>query len=69
VGFLRPGGVLLVSEPPDAGGRWPDIGLAQLGLQRPERVGGVAVLRFPGAPEGERVYPRPTRQLIKHPLF
>jgi 16S rRNA (guanine527-N7)-methyltransferase len=32
-GFLRPGGVLVVSEPPNPGaGRWPASGLAILGL-------------------------------------
>jgi len=31
-GFLRPGGQLLVSEPPDTGGRWPEDGLRELGL-------------------------------------
>lgn len=35
VGFLRPGGRLVVSEPPDDGerrGRWPDDGLDALGF-------------------------------------
>jgi 16S rRNA (guanine527-N7)-methyltransferase len=34
VGFLRPGGQLLVSEPPSGGSasRWPEEGLEQLGL-------------------------------------
>ena len=69
VGFLRPDGVLLVSEPPDGGERWPDAGLARLGLMRLARIGGVAVLRFTGTREGEPLYPRATRQLVKHPLY
>lgn len=33
VGFLEPGGILVVSEPPTAeADRWPDAGLARLGL-------------------------------------
>jgi 16S rRNA (guanine527-N7)-methyltransferase len=36
VGFLAPGGRLLVSEPPGgAAGRWDDAGLARLGLSGP----------------------------------
>jgi 16S rRNA (guanine527-N7)-methyltransferase len=34
-GFVRPGGRLSVSEPPGGDpGRWPDAGLAELGLRR-----------------------------------
>ncbi len=38
--FLRPGGILIVSEPPVApsvaldDARWPEVGLAEVGLQR-----------------------------------
>ncbi|HVW34600.1 MAG TPA: RsmG family class I SAM-dependent methyltransferase [Acidimicrobiia bacterium] len=32
VGFLRNGGVLIVSEPPSDEARWPDDGLERLGL-------------------------------------
>lgn len=36
VGFLRPGGQLVVSEPPDPDpGRWPEASLAVLGLEPP----------------------------------
>ena len=60
--LLRPGGVLVVSEPPDgAGDRWPADGLATVGLAVAERRPGppaVAVLvqdgpcppRFPRRP-------------------
>jgi 16S rRNA (guanine527-N7)-methyltransferase len=46
VGFLRPGGRLVVSEPPDDDegdripGRWPAEGLDQLGFGRPVVGGG-----------------------------
>jgi 16S rRNA (guanine527-N7)-methyltransferase len=57
VGFLGPGGELVVSEPPGgAPGRWDTEGLARLGLGEPEvRAGGgasiarVKQLRPPGA--------------------
>jgi len=44
VGFLRPGGVLVVSEPPGGDGavndqaRWPEEGVAQLGLRMAGRI-------------------------------
>src|SRR5690606_28133073 len=39
-GLLRPGGLLLVAEPPDGGeGRWPADGLATLGLEDEGRRG------------------------------
>jgi 16S rRNA (guanine527-N7)-methyltransferase len=42
VGFLRPGGRLVVSEPPDLDpGRWPPDGLDALGLGPALRAGGV----------------------------
>jgi len=53
VGFLLPGGRLLVAEPPEADGeRWPTGGLTELGLTGPElgRSAGVtaAVLTLAG---------------------
>ncbi len=33
-GFLRPGGLLVVSEPPEGPDRWSDRGLAELGMAR-----------------------------------
>ena len=68
--FLRPGGQLLVSEPPDADGRWPAEGLAELGL--------VALPPAPGAPLVQRLcqettcgdrYPRRDGVPAKRPLF
>lgn len=46
--FLRPGGVLVVSEPPDGdpAARWPDAGLTTVGLARdPAAPTGVVRLR------------------------
>ena len=43
VGFLRPGGRLVVSEPPDESAvavRWPTAGLEELGFGPPARGGG-----------------------------
>lgn len=69
--FLRVGGHLLVSEPPEAGpdDRWPDA-LAQLGLRArgvnpgPPRI---AVLeQVDLCPES---YPRPSGRPVKRPLF
>lgn len=68
--FLRVGGRLLVSEPPDEADRWPAPGLARLGL----------ALLSPGA-ESPRLaslaqvnpcpdtYPRPVGRPGKRPLF
>lgn len=39
VGFLRLGGALVVSEPPDAPDRWPAEGLDALGLGAADRCG------------------------------
>lgn len=39
VGFLRIGGHLVVSEPPDPANRWPTTGLAHLGLSVPVTCG------------------------------
>jgi 16S rRNA (guanine527-N7)-methyltransferase len=73
VGFLKPWGRLVVSEPP--GGvrpdRWPPDGLADLGLRGPERRGDedarVAVLTV-AAPVSER-WPRRTGVPAKRPLW
>jgi len=66
--LLEDGGLLVVSEPPDAGSRWPGAELAKLGL-----VGltvtepAYAVLRRQG-PGPER-FPRRTGVPWKRPLF
>jgi len=70
--FLREGGHLLVTEPPDAGDRWPVEGLAQLGLERrdppPVEVHSkVAVFRSV-TPCPDR-YPRRNGMPAKRPLF
>jgi len=69
VGFLEPGGVLLVADPPDAGpDRWPADSLAELGLVAdPATTGGPSLtrLRLPG-----RVADRwPRRAPAKRPLW
>jgi 16S rRNA (guanine527-N7)-methyltransferase len=62
VGFLTPGGRLLVTEPPDPDpGRWPATGLARLGLG-PARPGpGHVEIRRTGAPIDDWPRPRPAR--------
>lgn len=72
--FLRVGGVMVVSEPPDSptGERWPAAGLDVLGLVpvsavRPVTTYGYQVLRKDG-PSPER-YPRRTGVPAKRPLF
>jgi 16S rRNA (guanine527-N7)-methyltransferase len=73
VGFLRPGGHLAVSEPPDADRqeRWNPSGLKQLGLGGPDlrRTGGasVAVLTLT-EPVADR-WPRRTGIPTKRPLW
>ncbi|MDQ2678576.1 MAG: class I SAM-dependent methyltransferase [Actinomycetota bacterium] len=75
VGFLTgPGARLLVSEPPDATAselRWPDAGLAVLGLarRRLERShGGTVQELVMTAPPADR-YPRRVGVPAKRPLF
>jgi 16S rRNA (guanine527-N7)-methyltransferase len=73
--FLRPGGLLVVSEPPGSGeadDRWPAEGLAELGLARPRLVRfadrfSYRVLEKTGL-LGER-YPRRTGVPARRPLF
>jgi 16S rRNA (guanine527-N7)-methyltransferase len=65
-GLLRVGGHLIVSEPPDSPSRWPDEGLARVGFgpALPEGL----VVRIPLRQVIPEI-PRPTRQLVKRPLF
>jgi 16S rRNA (guanine527-N7)-methyltransferase len=66
--LLQPGGTCWVSQPPAAdAGRWPDAGLALLGLRRGRRVEGWIALDLV-APCPER-YPRRVGIPAKRPLF
>lgn len=73
VGFLRPGGHLVVTEPPGEpeGSRWPAEGLAALGLHGPEVRGEpgprFAVLTLP-EPASDR-WPRRVGVPAKRPLW
>jgi 16S rRNA (guanine527-N7)-methyltransferase len=70
VGFLEPGGTLLVAEPPDPEpGRWPTDGLAQLGLARLDlvREGGFGVARLRAPDDAGERWPR--RAPAKRPLW
>ena len=68
-GFLRPGGMLIVAEPPDEQPeRWPLAGLQELGLRRePAATSSVAVLRAIGEPN-ENV-PRAWRTMERRPRW
>lgn len=69
--LLRPGGILVVSEPPaPVADRWPAAGLAQLGLALGPRSPASPVVqtlrRVAACPD---VYPRRDGQPAKRPLF
>ncbi|MCO5311506.1 MAG: class I SAM-dependent methyltransferase [Microthrixaceae bacterium] len=71
VGFLRPGGVLLVSEPTDRRDRWPTEGLSQLGLAAEAGINYKhtriqALRRVAPLPDS---YPRGVGVPARHPLF
>lgn len=71
-GFLRVGGVAVVSEPPDArSGRWPEDALAALGLGPARRVthGGRHFVVLPKMRTVPTGIPRPTRRLVKRPAW
>ena len=71
VRFLVPGGVLLVSEPPESdGSRWNSEGLAKLGLERRIQhfsTGSIAFLHKVSATP--HIYPRPNGTPGKKPLW
>jgi len=72
VGFLRPGGQLVVSEPPDDGGpaRWPPESLPALGLSPPvrhEEQGGTFVVL--GKVRLDERWPRRVGVPAKRPLW
>lgn len=66
-GLLRPGGDLVVSEPPEQRERWPPAPLAELGFGPAVEVGRMVRLRFERLPPPW--VPRPTHQLVKRPRF
>jgi 16S rRNA (guanine527-N7)-methyltransferase len=72
IGFLRVGGYLIVSEPPDSDGdRWARLGRTGLGLsfEGVQRSGafGYAVIRH--SARANPIYPRTGSVLVKKPLF
>lgn len=68
VGFLRPGGMLAVTEPPGAdGSRWPVDGVAALGLAPLPPQPGLQRLERVGIVDGR--FPRRTGLPAKRPLF
>jgi 16S rRNA (guanine527-N7)-methyltransferase len=75
VGFLCPGGRLVVTEPPAAGaegaGRWPRAGLDALGLAGPQRyaAGGVSAAVLTLAATADDRWPRRTGIVAKRPLW
>lgn len=70
--LLGPGGLLVVSEPPEgAGERWPAEGLVELGLgaARPVSVGDRRYVAIPKAAPCPNRYPRRVGVPAKRPLF
>ncbi len=71
VGLLRPGGRLVVSEPPNSNDqRWPAEPLAQLGLyfvRHTSTTPAFAVMERQSLPNP--TYPRTWKQIRKRPLF
>lgn len=66
--FLRVGGHIVVSEPPDSGDRWPDVGLSLVGLSKVTPPWpSIAVLRQSSLC-GD-AYPRRAGLPAKRPLF
>lgn len=68
--LLVPGGMLLVSEPPEAADRWPADGLAQLGMVPVQRTDGVPAMQVisQASPCPER-FPRRVGMPAKRLLF
>ena len=72
VGFLAVAGRLVVSEPPDPdAGRWPAVGLRQLGLEGPRvsRRGDAAVAVMTRSGPLDERWPRRTGTPAKRPLW
>ena len=72
-GFLRQGGLLAVSEPPDRdpSDRWPEAGIVELGLTPPElrRAEGVTVAVMTQTHPPRPHIPRKSGHLTKRPLW
>jgi 16S rRNA (guanine527-N7)-methyltransferase len=66
--FLRVGGRLVVSEPPEAADRWPIEGLAALGLE-PDPLDTAGFVRFRQTFPCPDRYPRRDGVPAKRPLF
>jgi 16S rRNA (guanine527-N7)-methyltransferase len=72
VGFLRLGGLLIVSEPPDsAGERWSGLERSPLGLEFEgvRRSGQFGYAVFRQARPAQRGFPRTGSALVKKPVF
>ena len=73
VGFLRPGGELVVTEPPDSDSaeRWPAGGLAELGFEtaEPMRVGETGAVRIRLTEVADDRWPRRDGVPTKRPLW
>jgi 16S rRNA G527 N7-methylase RsmG len=68
--FVRVGGAVLVSEPPDATGRWSVEGLGELGFARPVEAGREpAIVRLPKVEPLVDRFPRRTGVPGKRPLW
>jgi len=70
-GFVAVGGVLLVSEPPDAPDRWPAEELEHLGLDPPQfsRARGAHYVCFRKAAATPADLPRRRGRAVKRPLW
>ena len=65
-GLVRPGGYIVISEPPQRR-RWPSDGLAELALEVAPPTDGMALFRR--RPGLAARYPRPARQQQRRPTF
>jgi 16S rRNA (guanine527-N7)-methyltransferase len=71
-GLVAPGGLLVVSEPPEPGPeRWPVSSLKALGFGPPvfRTVGGASYAAVPKVSAAPRSVPRPTKALVKRPAW
>ncbi len=74
VGFLRAGGSLVVTEPPDSNGpieRWPEDGLARLGLGSAVEIrhGNTGAVRIEALGPPDEQWPRRDGVPTKRPLW